>query len=297
MAQGQVQAASLPTGMSLGPFAQSYGAGLLAPWTSTTGMQLSSLYPAGMNQTGKASGYYNPSTWGAPGYQAPPGGDQSAAQWNQQLQGMVPQSQSAAQMTQAALAADAKLPEYMRVTHANNLLAPGAMEQFNMAWQEQYAKPSEAQLSTDLYQQGRQNSTFGGAQMGSLQGVNTFNKMKAGGEMYQQAFNNFLNLRSNFFGNEGQMAQNANNANIQRGLGVANQAMNAYQAGSQAQNNFNQNAYGQMLQAQNQRENMQFNQMQSINQNRQNDQNWNQSIAGRGRGGVGTTYGGGGSFF
>jgi hypothetical protein len=197
---------------------------------------------------------------------------------------MVPQSQSATQMTQAALAADSQLPDYMRVTHANNLLAPGAMEQFNNAWQEQYAKPSEAKLSTDLYQGGRQNSTFGGAQLGTLQAGNNFNKMQAGQAMYQNAFSNFLNLRNNFFGNEGQMAQNANQANINRGLGVANQSMNAYQNNAQAQNQYNMNAYQTMLQAQNQRENQQFNQIQSINQNREQDRSFHPAYNGIGMG-------------
>lgn len=266
-----VQPANLPTGMSLGPFAQTYGAGLLAPWTSTTGMQLGSLMPAGMTETGKTSSYYNPSTWGVPQYQAPAGGNQDYMTINRNLQGMVPESQTASQMTAAALQADALLPENMRLSAANNTLSPDARAKFENDYMAKYANPAEGKLSSQLYSHGRMDSTFGGAQMGQMQSMNQLNKFNAGETARQNSFNDFLNLRSNFFGNEGQMAQNANSTNVQRGLGLANSAMNAYAQQSNQQNQFNLNAYDQMLRAQGQRENMQYQQIQSINQNRQED--------------------------
>jgi hypothetical protein len=116
------------------------------------------------------------------------------------------------------------------------------------------ARPAEAQLQSDLYSQGRADSTFGGAQMGNLQAGNLLHGWQAGLNQYNDQFNQMLGARASFFGNEGQMAQNANQLNVQRGLSLANNAASLFANQSNNRNNFNLQSYGLMLQAQRQRE-------------------------------------------
>jgi hypothetical protein len=160
------------------------------------------------------------------------------------------------------------LPENLRLAASANLISPDTLQQFRQNWRQQYANPAEGQLQSQLYSSGRADSTFGGAQLGQLQGMNNLNELQAALGFQSNALENWLKTRQSFFGNEGQMAQNANQMNVNRGLGVAQMSGNAWQSQANAQNEYNLNAYRSMLQAQQQREQSNFQNMQSVNENR-----------------------------
>jgi len=127
-------------------------------------------------------------------------------------------------------------------------------------------QPQYAALQSSLALNGQDTSTFGGAALGQLMAQGQYQAGQYGLGLEEQQLNNLLNERNNFFGNEGQMAQNVNALNMQNnqfltGLNsqqIANQ--NQFNLGSagmannfglglyQAFQNANDTAYGYQMQ-------------------------------------------------
>lgn len=187
-----------------------------------------------------------------------------------QLNAAVPQAQTAPQLVGQMNQADQNLPSFLQMNQGNTQLNPQILAQYEQQFNAQNLNPQLAQLQSSLYQGGQGNSTFGGAALGQANAAGAQSAFTAGLGLYQQNLNNFLNERSNYFGNEGQMAQNANNLDVNRGLSVAgmgnaataaqnqynlqkgNTLAQLYGSANQNQNQFNLGSYqGQLQQQQN----------------------------------------------
>jgi hypothetical protein len=91
----------------------------------------------------------------------------------------------------------------------NPITQPNAETAYANQFYNTYEAPAVAQQATTNYQTGMQNSSAGGAQLGQLQAQGQAQAGLQGQQYYTQALNNFLNTRSNFFGNEGGLAENS----------------------------------------------------------------------------------------
>ena len=104
----------------------------------------------------------------------------------------------------------------------------------NAAYDTQLA-PQLASEQTALQQQGRDNSSFGGAELGQMLAQANTQKTLYGQQYYTNALNNLMNARQSFTQGSYNPAETQSNANVQRGLGVAQIEQNA----NQNQNQYN----------------------------------------------------------
>lgn len=191
-----------------------------------------------------------------------------------------------------------QLPSQLRLDGSNPLLSGhGAQDAANYYMQTQ-ARPAEAQLSADLYNGGRADSTFGGAQLGSMMAGDQLHSYQAGLDAFNNQFNQALAARQSFFGNEGALASGANQLNVQRGLQLATNASGLFQNQQNSQNQFNLHAYDSMLNAQNQREGNNLAQLNRMDQNAHFDAQQGLQIASMAKPGSSSFggYGGGGRY-
>lgn len=191
-------------------------------------------------------------TYSSPTYQAPanysaiPTG-QIAAEFSQVPQ-VTPQYTTPTQVIQASNKADLALPSDLQLA-TNPLLSAGTQEQdeTNAANQfySMYEAPQVASQQTANYAQGMQNSTAGGAQVGTLQAQGQAQAGMYGQQYYTNELNNLLNERNNFFGNDVGTTNTVNALTTQ--AQEANQSTDAQLAqalaGFQAENSTNQNQY------------------------------------------------------
>lgn len=138
------------------------------------------------------------------------------------------------------------MPTDLQISNANSVLSPEARKQYEDLYYNQYVKPGLAQTQANLYGNGQANSTFGGAVLGSALAQGAATKMFAGEDLYNSRLQNLLNQRQSFFAGEGQMAQNANNNQMQNsqfnanlGMSNANMLNNYNLSNSQNQNQYN----------------------------------------------------------
>lgn len=199
----------------------------------------------------------SPSLPSAPTYQAPaaytnPGPYQGPGQYiNPGAPTQGPTSSgynpaTAGQTLSSAVAADSLLPTDLQISNANSVLSPDARQRYEDLYYNQYLKPGLAQTQAGLYANGQADSTFGGAVLGQALAQGAATKMFAGEDLYNSRLQNLLNMRNNFFQNEGQLAQNAESNKIQNSqfnanLGMTNAQMlnNWYMQNAQNQNQFN----------------------------------------------------------
>lgn len=131
--------------------------------------------------------------------------------------------QTAEQMTQSGLAAEKLLPEDLRVSGTQ--FSPEERARWENFYRTQYLNPKVAQQKTDLYQSGRANSTFGAATLGQALAQGEYEAMKAGEDMYNSRFNQQMQRRQSFFGNEGRLAETSNQLGMQNRTNLANMYM------------------------------------------------------------------------
>lgn len=203
--------------------------------------------PSGIPQ---APSYINPAPYNNPQY-TPAGAYQSPGAYTNPgaaISGPTSdnyQSQTAGQVMNAANAASAQLPGNLQLS-ASNMATPDAVNSYANSYYNDYVKPGLAQTQAGLYGNGRADSTFGGAVLGSALAQGAQDKMMAGQQYYTNQLNNLLNERASFFNGEGNMAQTAanqgqQNAQFSANLGMQNAGMlNNYNlSNSQGQNQFN----------------------------------------------------------
>lgn len=192
------------------------------------------------------AGYTAPAPYQSPGAYVSPGTYVNPGQAISGPTSSAYNPQTASQTMAAANQAGAALPTDLQISNANSVLSPEARKQYEDLYYNQYVKPGLAQTQANLYGNGQANSTFGGAVLGSALAQGAATKMFAGEDLYNSRLQNLLNERQSFFSGEGQMAQNANNNQMQNSqfnasLGMQNAGMlNNYNLqNSQNQNSFN----------------------------------------------------------
>lgn len=112
------------------------------------------------------------------------------------------------------------MPDDLKVTGTQ--FAPEERTKWENFYRDQYLNPSLASKNQELYQGGRMNSTFGAAALGQAMAQGEYEAMKAGEDMYNSRFNQQMQRRQSFFGNEGGLAQNYNQLNMQNRTNQAN---------------------------------------------------------------------------
>ena len=162
----------------------------------------------------------------------------------------VPGVQSASQVVGSGMAADQQLPDFLRIT--TNPVSQQAMQQYQDAYYKQYLNPAIQQSLANQYgAAGGGNSTFANAIAGQAMANGATDWALAGQQYATNALNNQLAQRASFFGNEGQLAQGQNAADVARGEFTAN--LGTQQAGmlndfnlqrAGMQNNWNMGASG-----------------------------------------------------
>ncbi len=174
-------------------------------------------------------------------------------------------------------AQNGQLPSFLQLSSSgpNSDLVNAAADNF---WQ-QNILPQLASAQSQLYNNGQNYGSYGGALLGQLLAQGQLSKFQAGLQQAQQNYNNLLSGRQSYFAGGPTVAATQNENSVQRGLGVASlQSQNAGMlnnynlAGNQGQNsyglsatgmanNFNQGNYGNQLQA------YELNQQNAANQN------------------------------
>jgi hypothetical protein len=123
-----------------------------------------------------------------------------------------------------------------------NLLSPNAETDYSNLFYNTYENPAIQQQATNEYAQGMQNSSFGGAELGTMMAQGEAQAGLAGQQYYTNALNNWLNTRSNYFGNDIGTAENAAQGQLNaQGLQIQNNQNSAQDALQAAGINSNQN--------------------------------------------------------
>lgn len=141
-----------------------------------------------------------------------------------------------------ANAAGATLPDYLQLNQS--LLSPEERKKYEQFYKQQYVDPSVENAKSELFSQGRSNSTFGGAVLGQAIAQGDYQTMMAGNELQNQRLGNLLNMRSSFGGLEGNMATTAAGINS----GFKNTQASLLAQDSANKNNFNQGVWAAGLQ-------------------------------------------------
>ena len=145
---------------------------------------------------------------------------------------------TSAQITSQGVLAEQQLPQELRVTNDNEFLSPEARARYEQMYYNQYINPTIAQTRSDLYGQGRADSSFGGAVLGQQIAQGDYEKLMAGEQLYQNRLNQVIQRRGAMEPSM-QRAQAANLTDIQ----TAYQNANLAAQNAQNQNAFNQSNY------------------------------------------------------
>jgi hypothetical protein len=141
-----------------------------------------------------------------------------------------------------------------------NLLQPNPEDAYAKLFYDTYEAPGVAQLQTDLYNGGQQNSSFGGAELGTAEAQGHAQAGLNAQQYYTNSLNNWLNERSNYYNTaisgafqQAQGVQGTEQLQLQNAQNSAQDALQAAGINSQqnqqlAQFQFNspylQNQYG-----------------------------------------------------
>ncbi len=207
-----------------------------------------------MGKGGGSKQQYNPYLM-MPSYQAPPQYTPVPNQ-QQQYRDMIPQPMTPTSLTQMAAQGDQSLAGTGLNLVGNPLIIQGPTQDianFGQQFYQNQINPQIQQTASNLALNGQGNSSFGGAQLGAEQAQGQYQAMNAGQGLYNSEIQNLLGERQNFFGTEGQMAQNYGEQQQQQGeflsglQSQANLANNAQQNSYNLQSNENQNQFNSNL--------------------------------------------------
>jgi len=122
------------------------------------------------------------------------------------------------------------------------LLQPNPEINYSNLFYDTYLNPAVQQQAADEYAAGMQNSSFGGALLGTMMAQGRAQAGLAGQQFYTNALNNWLNERASYFGNEiNTSLQSALGENQAQGLQIQNNQNSAQDALTAAGINSNQN--------------------------------------------------------
>jgi hypothetical protein len=149
------------------------------------------------------------------------------------------------------------LPGWLQL--GTNPLDPSNLAQYGNNFYQQNIAPGLAEQQAADANNGQQYSSYAGGRLGQMEAQGQLEKYNAGLSYGQQLLNNQIAGRSSYFSGGPTVSTNQNNADVARGLDIANlmtqqaNSQNQYNLGSsQFQNNFNMTAnQGQNLYNQN----------------------------------------------
>lgn len=158
-------------------------------------------------------------------------------------QTVVPQVLNASQITTQGLEAERLLPEFLQLRE--DPLSPEVLKRYEDNYYSQYVNPQVKAAEAQVGNNGQLYSSFGGGLVGQIRSQGELDKFNAGLSASQQAYNNLLQGRTSLFSGGIGLAQDQNNADVSRGLGVA--GLQSQNAGNL--NSFNSGIYGTQVSA------------------------------------------------
>lgn len=156
-------------------------------------------------------------------------------------QTVVPQVLSPLDVTKQGLEVEQQLPDFLQLKQ--DPLSPEVLKQYEDNYYSQYVNPQVKAAEAQIGNNGQIYSSFGGGLVGQIRSQGELDKFNAGLGASQQAYNNLIQGRTSLFTGGIGLAQDQNNADVSRGLGVA--GLQSQNAGSL--NGFNSDIYGSQI--------------------------------------------------